>query len=259
MESQKSDVSPNRLQELISQDQALTGRVLRVVNSAYYGLPSQVFSVGQACVILGVSQIRNLALSMAALDCTEIRTERDRQTHLKFWQHAFGAAASTRYISQKMGLCSSAEDLAFTAALLHDIGRMFFWLNLGEAYWSVYGRSQESGTSIELVEAEMLGTDHCAMGALMSEKWGLPSSITAIIAQHEGPLDESSEPAVMAVNIADCLNEHLYSDDVDYDLPACDPFAIAWFQPSEADWAAIMSYTADKVGAATTNYGQMAA
>src|SRR5579862_1054320 len=79
-ESQRSDVSAHSLETIISTDQALSSKVLRVVNSAYYGLPGQVQSLGQACVILGVSQIRNLSLSMATMATANCNSPKARET-----------------------------------------------------------------------------------------------------------------------------------------------------------------------------------
>lgn len=253
-ESRRNDVSAHSLEAIISTDQALSSKVLRVVNSAYYGLPGQVQSLGQACVILGVSQIRNLSLSMATMANANLSSPSARETHTRFWKHSFGAASAAQWIAKHKGLNLAEEDLAFVGGLLHDIGRLFLFANFPEVYSDALATSIKNQVPMQVVEAELAGMDHAAIGGRMARTWNLPEDVCTMIEYHESPFPPSPNQALYAVHIADCINEYVYEDDPGYVLPPSDPEAFAWFAGSESDWAELMSYTTDKVDAASKSY-----
>src|SRR5436190_6608594 len=94
-ETESPDACAQNIERMISAEQALASKVLRVVNSAYYGLSGQVTSLSQAIVILGLQQVRNLVLSVSAISSIKPRTPRQQETMKMFWQHSFGTAAAT--------------------------------------------------------------------------------------------------------------------------------------------------------------------
>ena len=253
-ESRRNDVSANSLEAIISTDQALSSKVLRVVNSAYYGLPGQVQSLGQACVILGVSQIRNLALSMATMGTGNPNSPAARETHLRFWKHSFGAASSAQWLARRKNLGLAEEDLAFVGGLLHDIGRLFLFANFPDLYAEALALSIARQLPIQEVELALTGMDHAGIGARMARSWNLPDDVCTLIEFHESPFPPSPKASLYAVHLGDCLNEYVYEDDPDYVLPRCDPDAFAWFNATEIDWAELMSVTTEKVEAAAKSY-----
>ncbi len=251
IESQRADVSAHSLESVIGKDQAITAKVLRVVNSAYYGLPGRVQSLGQACVILGVSQIRNLALTMAALCNVEATTQAQRDTQMRFWKHAFGTASAAQWIVRRANSGPQEEDLAFVGGLLHDIGRLFLYSNMPDVYQLALENAVKKGIQMHVSELEIAGINHPAIGSRMARKWNLPEPVCEAIEHHAGPQGESERPANFAIHIGDCVNEYLYNDDADFVVPACSPIAYEWFGADEADWAAMMSHAAEKVDAAS--------
>lgn len=253
-ESRRTDVSAHSLETIISTDQALSSKVLRVVNSAYYGLPGQVQSLGQACVILGVSQIRNLSLSMATMSNANLNTPLARETHQRFWRHSFGAASAAQFLARKKGLGLAGEDLAFIGGLLHDIGRLFLFSNFPDVYADALALSVKQQVPIQVVEAELAGMNHAAIGGRMARTWNLPDDVCTLIEYHESPFPENPSPALYAVHIADCINEYVYENEPNFMLPPTDQAAFDWFAGSELDWAELMSFTTDKVDAASKSY-----
>ncbi|HLK13874.1 MAG TPA: HDOD domain-containing protein [Fimbriimonadaceae bacterium] len=253
-ESRRNDVSAHSLEAIISTDQALSSKVLRVVNSAYYGLPGQVQSLGQACVILGVSQIRNLSLSMATMGSAHISAPGARDTHLRFWKHSFGAASAAQWLARKKNLGLAEEDLAFVGGLLHDIGRLFLFANFPEVYAEALAIAIKRELPIQTVEMELAGMDHAGIGARMARAWNLPDDVCNLIEFHESPFPEGMKPSLYAVHIGDCINEYVYEDDPRYVLPPCHQEAYDWFGGSEAEWAELMSVTTEKVDAASQSY-----
>ncbi|MHB8635357.1 MAG: HDOD domain-containing protein [Fimbriimonadaceae bacterium] len=253
-ESRRTDVSANSLEAIISTDQALSSKVLRVVNSAYYGLPGQVQSLGQACVILGVSQIRNLSLSMATMATAKSNAPGAKETQLRFWKHSFGAAAASQWLARTKNLGIAEEDLAFVGGLLHDIGRLFLFANFPDVYSDALSLSIRHQVPIQTVEVELTGMDHAAIGGRMARTWNLPEDVCDLIEFHESPFPPNPKPALYAVHIGDCINEYIYEDDPAYVLPPCDQRAFDWFGGSEGDWAELMSMTTDRVDAASTSF-----
>lgn len=259
VEAQNSEVTAHQLEEIIGTDQALTAKVLRVVNSAYYGLPNPVSSLGYGCVMLGVSQIRNLTLSMSVMGQAEARTEHQRDIQQMLWRHAFGAAATARYIAKHKGLGPAAEELAFVGGLLHDIGRQFLWANLGDTYEVVVRDARTAGVPIGQMEKNMLGTTHCQVGGTLARRWNFPDQLTNVIEGHDGPFEVDSPKVLLAVHLADRLNEGVYTGEDSFDVEACDPAALDWLGATDEAWDDVRVFAAEKIEAAAASFAAVAA
>ena len=112
------------LAEVISKDQSLTARVLRLVNSSYYAFRSKISKVSHAISLMGFLSIKNIVLSLSVIDAFRKRELDDGLEHHLFWEHSIGTAAAARSLGERSGYLSPEE--AFVAGLLHDIGKVIF-------------------------------------------------------------------------------------------------------------------------------------
>ncbi len=168
---------------LIEKDPALSVKVLRAVNSSFYGLPHKVSTISQAVVMLGLHSVKALTLSFTLL--SGMRGDSGRGfNHLMYWRRSMYAAAAERIIAGKV-LVSKQED-CFVAALLMDIGTLLLDQMLGEQYDAV---CEHAGFHADLVvhETHELGLTHPEVAGILAKHWGLPDVLAVPMANHHGP------------------------------------------------------------------------
>jgi len=258
-ETNRPEPSGARIERFVSSDQALASKVLRVVNSAYYGVSGQVSNLGQAIMILGMQQMRNLVLSMGAIAVFEGHIPRQKDTLRKFWLHSFSTASVAAMISTKKNCDKSNQELMLVAGLLHDVGKLFLFANFTSAYDQLVERALASGISVETAELTLLGIGHAEVGQLMAEYWRLPDSLAELIGSHEGPFSKNETPPVFCVHIADAMTKHLYFNrgtEIRYHI---EPAALEWLDLTPEEFEAFKVEVESKVQAATALYQQMAA
>ncbi len=258
-ETESPDACAHRIEQMLAAEQALTSKVLRVVNSAYYGLSGQVTSLSQAIVILGLQQIRNLVLSVSAYSAIKPRTPRQQETMKVFWLHSFGTAAATQIIAQRKRLSIQDSETAFVGGLLHDIGRLFLFSNFTQTYDQVIRYAEQKKMPIEKAEVRLLGLNHGEVGAQMAEHWKLPKALVKMIGDHENPTPDVVDPLLYALNVADWITKDLYFDPERIDTSAPPEFVMEWlnFTPEDIDW--LKDDTKSKVDDAQNMFGLLAA
>jgi putative nucleotidyltransferase with HDIG domain len=195
--------SASDLSRIITVDQALTAKVLRLANSAFYGFPFRIKNITQAVSILGFDTIRNLALTVSVYKVFTGENESDF-SHQDFWKHCVGVAICASLLAKKIKYRS--PEGAFTAGLLHDIGKNFFEQFMHKEYRDVMKLAKERNISVYEAEMEVMKIDHTIVGKMMAEKWNLPHELTVGIASHHHPEQETQEN-VMAhiINVADII------------------------------------------------------
>jgi len=169
------------LEQVISRDQAIAAKVLRLVNSAFYGLPGRVDTLSRAIPLLGFSTVRNLVMSLTILDITEI-SGFDMKT---FWKHSFATSTIARAICTADEL-PDAESQSL-AGLLHDMGKVILFKHFPKEYKHVVEIMEKKNIPFVQVERSLYDIDHAQVGDLLAEKWGFPPNIRAAIAWHHNP------------------------------------------------------------------------
>jgi len=258
-ETNRPEPSAHRIERFVSSDQALASKVLRVVNSAYYGVSGTVSNLGQAIMILGMQQMRNLVLSMGAIAVFEVQLPRQRDTLKRFWLHSFSTATVATMLSSKKKCDRTNSDMMLVAGLLHDVGKLFLYANFTAAYDQLVERALISHMSVEMAELTLLGIGHGEVGQLMSEYWRLPEALGDLIGSHEGPFRGSEMPAVYCIHIADVLTKHLYYSRGTELSMTIDPVAMEWLDLTPDEFEALKLEAAQKIEVATGMYQQMAA
>lgn len=202
---QKPDVELAQLARAIEADAALTMRVLRTANSPFYGSRAGIATVRNACRVLGVHALRNVAIAMLALqqfpaDAPSGLSRRD------LWRHCTAVAAAARFLAQRLG---RDADMAFTAGLLHDIGRIALDACFPDAYAHVLARRDREGLSLYDAELAVFGMDHAAVAAELARVWQLPAAIIAAVGAHHPEHDGNSDSYGDVVHIVDIVCKSL--------------------------------------------------
>jgi putative nucleotidyltransferase with HDIG domain len=186
----------------IGRDQALTARVLRLANSAFYGVPGRVASVSGAIQLLGR---RTLSATLTAATLTAQFTDLSCAgfDFDGFWRHALGTALAAEGIARMRVL---DEEVAFTAGLLHDIGRLALVAHFPREMAAVLGVAAERDMPLMDAEREVLVTDHAAIGVAIASHWRFPAEVQAAIAAHHQPPPASAEPTMAdVIHVADAM------------------------------------------------------
>lgn len=234
-----------RLEALILKDPALAAKTLRVVNSAYYGLSRKVFNIGQAVVILGTYQLRNLLLSLAALSMLQARTTRQKALQKSFWEHSLAIAMCAEAVCRRKGLPQKDIDFAFVGGLLHEVGRLFLFTHLPDTYQKVAEYAVANGHRLSAVEASVLGIGHDEVGVELSRIWKFPEALESFIGNHEGPFEADADRALLAVHAAHVKIEPLFQPGIpDGRL---DPVAEEWIGFEEFDWILLRDETGKRI------------
>jgi putative nucleotidyltransferase with HDIG domain len=185
------------LNQVISLDQALTFKVLRLANSAYYGFPQEITTITQAVTILGFNTIRNLALSISVHKMLFSGNEKPLFSQREFWKHCVAVAVASKILARRVGYKS--EDNAFTAGLLHDIGKNVLDRIDHDGFMKALQDSHDHKRPLWEAERQYCGVDHAYVGGQLAEIWYLPADLKLAVERHHelgGP--EGGAPDVLA-------------------------------------------------------------
>jgi len=189
---------------IITDDQVLTARLLKLVNSSFYGFPQRISTVNTAVVLLGFDAIRSLLLTTSVFDLFADRDKKSKQDQEKFWDHSLGCAVGAKVIGNFMRH-DKIEEL-FVAGLLHDIGKIVEMLYLPDEFAKVVATINKQNILMLTAEEQVLGYDHAEIGQLLADKWNLPIKLEQVIAHHHQPVSAGSfvmEASI--VHLADIL------------------------------------------------------
>ncbi len=194
------------LHEVIKKDPALAAKVLKVVNSAFYGLPGQVASVDRAVVLLGLAAVKNIAIATSVARMFKGGNLAPGHSAKDLWRHSVGVAVAAKLIG-KAGGEPAGQDELFLAGLIHDLGilieRQVFPNQLAEVIKRCAARK---GTFLAL-ESELIGADHQAFGDALTTRWKFPRHLRAVVGFHHTPERLSAElrRIVSIIHAADVL------------------------------------------------------
>lgn len=178
--------SPKELVQVIDHDPVMTMKILKLVNSAYFGLRNEIVSIKQGVVILGINTVKNLAVTIAAVGMLPRQTIEGFDSQ-EFLLHSLGTATLARILSQEIGVPAREATDYFVAGLLHDFGKIMLVQFKPEEMQSALQRAREEEIELYLAEKDIFGFDHSEAGGALAEKWGLPAELVLSIREHHEP------------------------------------------------------------------------
>jgi putative nucleotidyltransferase with HDIG domain len=204
------DATVGEFESIILPDVALTANLLRLANSAFFGLPRRIGSTREAITLLGMKRVYELG-AMAAIEAVvPDRLPGYGIDAASYWCHSVAVAVLSERLSKDRKLIAPA--LTFTAGLMHDIGKLVISQFLAEAQAALHQEMTGNNKSLVESEREVLGTDHCEVGADIARAWNLPDEVALVATAHHDP-DELNQGKgdimVDLVHIADCVAHSL--------------------------------------------------
>ena len=210
-------VSMDTLGRELSKDQVITSKLLKLVNSAFYGFPGRISTLTHALVLLGYDALKGLIITSSIF-------ENLSPDAYPLWRHSIAVSLASRIIATKLSF-QDREEFA-VAGLLHDIGKVILHIEAPKEYRTVINHAKTSGKPLWMAESEILGFDHATIGLWICKEWTLPEKLATPIGYHHTPSDASEHTKrVAVVSLADIMVRGMGSGAED-DLPLepADPF-----------------------------------
>lgn len=199
-----SETTAGQIAATLASDQALAARVLRLANSAYYGLSRQIAGLQDAVVVLGTQSVRNLALVASSYPWLSRPLQGYSLGPKQMWTHSFGTAIGAQLVAQRAQI--PMADTVFTAGLLHDIGKVVLSVWLENKVAALYSLAVHEGVPFDVAERKLLGFDHTEVGRYVAAQWNLPEPILDAVRFHHDPnASQPSSPVADAVHVGDYL------------------------------------------------------
>jgi putative nucleotidyltransferase with HDIG domain len=216
---QDNNTSIQQLSGVIERDQALASKILRLVNSAFFGLRSKVGSIPHAITLLGLSTIRNAIISVSIIDTFTDNTSNDTGaaghgtfTGFKisdFWRHSIAVAVTSKYLSEMSRLYTVDE--SFIGGLLHDMGKVILFQFFHDHFREVWRVFQTCQRPFYQIEKDILGVDHAQIGAHIAQRWQLPVELIDTIRFHHDPKEPlNGQNLLITVYAANLIVNNLY-------------------------------------------------
>ena len=198
-ESEIKDIS-----QVINKDSSLSAKVMRMVNSSYYGLPKRVTNIEKALLLLGIDAIKNIAVSASVYQAFKKAKDNSVFNLKQFWWHSLMCAILSKLIATKTLYLSHEE--AFLSGLLHDLGKLVLWVNFSKEYAQILHSSKDQ-PDLLLAEETRLGATHCEVGAWVINRWNLQSFISDAVLYHHESIDRIIDalPMVKIIYVANIL------------------------------------------------------
>ncbi|MBI5520858.1 MAG: HDOD domain-containing protein [Desulfovibrio sp.] len=203
----KGEPSPKEIGDIVARDVGMSANILKLVNSAYFGLPRHISAPQQAVIVLGVNVIRSVILSLHVFSSFQ-NVGRVSFSLPMLWGHSMRAGAMARTISQHEHLPKEEADHAYIAALLHDVGKLLMEAHCTEECERVYSIVRAENRRVAEVEAELLGLTHAEVGAYLLGLWGLPAQVVHAVARHHDASPPVGTPAgtTAGLDVADIVH-----------------------------------------------------
>ena len=232
--------------DTVQTDPAITSRVLKMVNSAYYGLPNQVSSVAQAVSLLGRERLKHILIGSVLRGVFSGR-DNPAFSMQAFWQHSIKTAIIARELARHVGAIAEPEAM-FTAGLLHDIGRLLLSNSVPERMLAVEEYMVRQRVDVLGAELQVIGLTHTAVGETLMQHWGLPSLLIDCARCHHEPVhDGPNRHATHLVYLANQLSHYVPPLDDDETRDILGDIANWDMQPFSLEQIAVACQHADEL------------
>jgi HD-like signal output (HDOD) protein len=205
------DASPNDLNRVISYDPVLSGQLLKLINSAYYGVACKVSSLTRAIIMLGMNTVKNMVLTtsiLASLKGSQI----SKQINIDaFWAHSLCVGVVAKTLAKELQVPATEREAYFLAGLMHDLGKIPMMASFPELYFQAVQSSDTDGLTLYAAERLHFGLDHCQVGRLVGAKWQLSPEMLPAIGSHHQIIEPSTSQTTqwLYTALANQLANHL--------------------------------------------------
>lgn len=239
----------NGIADVVSKDPALCAKILKLVNSAYFGLPRKVETIGQAVVLVGTNGIKNVAICACVYDAFP-KPKGDGSFSLKkFWWHSLRCAFLAKHMASELDVCQPDE--AFLSGLLHDIGKAVLWVNFRKTYEDLLKKSGNDKDLLLGGEAHM-GATHAEVGAWLLDRWLLEPTIADSVRHHH----EQPERIAQAFGIVQIIYvANLLCQDTESEINAGLATAHKLFGRDPIECRALMAKSDEEAGDVASSLG----
>ena len=192
-----SDTTSKILAKSMSSDTALVSKILKLVNSAYYGFPRKISTVSQAIVFLGFNSLKNIVLTASVFNAFDGNGKTGSYDRKKFWEHSLACAVMSKILCKytRAGL----PEEAFFAGLVHDLGKIVIDQYVHDKFIQIIEIIEQDNVGFCEVEKEILGTNHSEIGNWLCEKWNFPAVFLDSIYYHHDPKSSPSNKKVVTI------------------------------------------------------------
>jgi putative nucleotidyltransferase with HDIG domain len=196
------NISPVDLNRVISLDPVLMARVMKLINSAYYGLSNQVTSLARAIIMLGINTVKNLALSTAVLGNLSKKENFQALNMNGFWRHSLAVGVLSKLIARTRNVDPKILEEYFIAGLLHDIGKIPLNNTLTTEFVQAMSQADRDRSPLFQTEEENIGFDHCRAGLIIGSEWKFGGEILETIKCHHAPESCAQEHIDLVYTVA---------------------------------------------------------
>ena len=172
------DITANQLGKVIEKDQVLTSKLLRMVNSSFFGFPQRISTVSNAIVLLGFNVIKTLIVTSSIFEVMQA-------SDIGLFEHSLGCATASGIIAKRLGIKNPEE--VSTAGLIHDLGKIVLRSEMPDEYEKIVDSAAELGKYMRELEKENLGIGHGEIGGMLARQWNLPERLIIPIEFHHRP------------------------------------------------------------------------
>lgn len=200
---------------VISTDQSLTAKVLKISNSPFYGFPKKISTIEFAIIILGFETLREIVMSVSMVNA--LQQESDEHFDAKaFWDHSISSAVIARRLARDVGYRVSGE--VFVAGLLHDMGISVLHKYFPDEFNTILNVVKEKNISYLDAEEKILGVSHAEIGGWLAERWNLPDNLVDAIRYHHKPTkSERNQELTILIHCADVFASNLGTNNIIFD------------------------------------------
>jgi putative nucleotidyltransferase with HDIG domain len=197
------DMSVSQIEAILRHDAGLTANILKLANSAYFGIPSRVGSVRQAVLILGLKRLIQMVIASCVSAIMDKPVPGYDLPPGELWRHSIAVSVAAEGLVKELGIGATEE--IFTAALLHDVGKLVLGNFVKDDFKKIEA-ALEKDVSFETAEDMVLGTNHADIGAEILTQWCLPSDIVNAVRWHHSPESADGEDIMLdIVHVANVL------------------------------------------------------
>jgi putative nucleotidyltransferase with HDIG domain len=207
------ETAPRDIVKVIMIDPVLSGKVIKLVNSSFFGMKEKIQSLAQAVILLGVNTVKNMAMTTAVLDQFFVQSKQAPIQPEEFWKHCLATALVSKMIARQNQVPQSEEEAYFLAGLLHDLGKVVLVKSIPQIYAKCITESREQDVSLTFSERAHLGRTHNEVGAILAEKWRLDPAMQLVIANHHAEQGVPQEAMVRTVMVANNIVKSFQAGD----------------------------------------------